>query len=195
MCVCVCVCVCVCARARECKLGFHTYIHTKQAHSLVYLMTSLECMYVCTFTVPKPWDLKLTYNNDGCHTVSSKLQVLHTLTVAELVQNFFVKKFLAFSKTPCTSKAIHTWHFVIISNSAVLQPSSRTLGYGTACRQLLRLLLQQATLTATIHTCRPSSPPTTCDLQTPNLLKNATRLKLSYYAAINIFYIKKVQNN
>ena len=122
-------------------------------------------MYICTFTFAKPCDLKLTHNNDAGHTVPSKLQVLRTLVVAELVQNFLVKKFLAFSETPCKSKAMYTWHFVLISNSAVLLPSSRTLSYRTARRQLLRLLLQQAKLTATIHTCRPSSRPTTCDLQ------------------------------
>jgi len=88
-------------------LSTHLRLGPKEAHSLIYFNNFFR-IYVCTFTVAKPLDLKLTYNNDACHTVSSKLQVLHTLTVAELVQNFLVKKFLAFSKTPCKSKAMHT---------------------------------------------------------------------------------------
>jgi len=143
MCACACVCVRVRERARARKLGFHTYIHSKVAHSLTYFNDFFRIL--CTFTVAKPWDPKLTYNNDAGHTVSSKPQILHTLTVAQLVQNFLVKKSVAFSKTPRKSKAIYTWHFIIISNSAVLLPSSRTLSYGTARRPLLRHLLQRAT--------------------------------------------------
>ena len=113
----MCVYVCVCVRA--CISFAFTRKHSEEAHSLIYFNYFFR-MYTRTFKFAKPWDPTLAYNNDAGHTVSSKLQVLHTLTVAELVQNFLVKKFLAFSEIPCKSKAIYTWHFVTISNSAVL---------------------------------------------------------------------------
>jgi hypothetical protein len=109
--------VCVCVRARV-SFAF-TCIRTEEAHSLIYFNDFFR-KYICTFTFAKLWDRKLTYNIDAGHPVSFKLQVLHTLTVAELIENFLVKKFLAISEIPYKSKAIYTWHFVTISNSAVL---------------------------------------------------------------------------